>query len=223
MNVGKIIERGLTAFIPIYDNGNITKVFTVDGMEILVRKTCRTVLRNFARFYGVDLVAIREQYGALINKRLGIPIPMSAKILLIPVKVRNNPLGKNDGTLGYINFREIKQIEDAKNGRCLVMFQYNKNLTIMVSSATMKEYLKNAKLVENHYLKQHFCGSREELNRTYKNLQEPSVSYIHGISPSGNDEKGSTLESIENEGLSRDYLIKLLIDTILMLKNQVME
>ena len=58
MNVEEILETGLAAMVPVYEEGNVTKVFARDGTVFLIRKTCKTVLKNLARFYGVDLAAI---------------------------------------------------------------------------------------------------------------------------------------------------------------------
>lgn len=57
MNVEDVFNNGLTALLPVYDDGNVTRVFTHNGEQALVRKTCKTVLKNLARFYGVDLAA----------------------------------------------------------------------------------------------------------------------------------------------------------------------
>ena len=113
-------------------------------------------MKNLARLYGVDLVAARRYYGSCINKKQGIPIPFTANLLLIPVKVREYPLGKNDGTLGYMNFQEIKEVGDAEDGKCRIIFHSNQELSVLVKSGTMKEYMKNARLVEIIYLNRHF-------------------------------------------------------------------
>jgi hypothetical protein len=234
MKVEKMVEKGLAAFIPVYEDGNVTKVFTGNGEQIVVRKTCRTVLKNLARFYGVDLVAIREKYGKPINKKQGVPIPMITNLLLIPVKVRKNPLGENDGTLGYVNFREIKEVADGEGGNCHITFQCDKGLLVLVSRATMREYMKNARLVESLYFNQHFRGYEAGINMAWGNLQEPGDKYIPRVfptektpqeNPSAEPDGRARLFPEEtsfhhNEILLREYLLKLLIEIIHMQKNQ---
>jgi len=234
MDIEDILKNDLAAFFPVYETGNVTRVFTGNGMQILVRRTCRTFLKNLARFYGVDLVAAREHYGRFINKKLGVPIPMTANLLLIPVKVRKNPLGKNDGTLGYMNFREIKQIADGKNGKCRITFQCDESLLVMVSQATMREYMKNARLVESLFLNQHFQGCEAGMNRACGHLQELGGKYTARIFPPEKSSQGNLSAEPEeraqlfpqenslqhNEILLREYLLKLLIEIIRMQKNQ---
>lgn len=234
MKVEKMVEKGLAAFIPVYEDGNVTRIFTCDGQQILVRRTCRTVLKNLARFYGVDLVAVRERYGRSINKKQGVPIPMTTNLLLIPVKVRKNPLGENDGTLGYVNFREIKEVTDGEGGKCHITFQCDKDLLVLVSRATMNEYMKNARLVESLYLYQHFGRYDAGANMAWGNLQEPGGKYIPRVFPTEKtpQENPSPERSgrarlfpgetsfHHNEILLREYLLKLLIEIIHMQKNQ---
>ena len=71
----------------------------------------------------MDLAALREFYGKAVNKKQGVPIPMTTNLLLIPVKARKNPLGENDGTFGYVNCKEIKYLNDAGSGGCRIIFQ----------------------------------------------------------------------------------------------------
>ncbi len=235
MDIEEILQNGLAAFLPVYEDGNVTRVFTGNGDQILVRRTCKTVLRNLARFYGVDLSAVREYYGSSINKKQGVPIPMTANLLLIPVKVRKNPLGENDGTLGYVNFREIKQVANGEDGKCYITFQCDKDLLVLVSQATMREYMKNARLVESLFLNRHFYGCEAAaVNSAWGNLQETGSKYTARIFP---PEKVPPEDlSIEAEGrapllprescfqynevLLREYLLKLLIEIIHMQKNQ---
>jgi len=196
MNVAEIVEKGLAAFLPVYDDGNVTQVLTSSGKQFLVRRTCKTVLKNLARFYNIDLTAAREHYGKAVNKKQGVPIPFASNLLLIPVKARKNPLGENDGTLGYVNYREIRDVEDGKEGSCHIIFKCDKELEVLVSKDTMKEYIKNAQLVESCFLNRHFDGS----NGANKNNEQ---------------------KSIENdEAQLRDYLLKLLLEIIYMQKNQ---
>lgn len=201
MNVEDVFNNGLTALLPVYDDGNVTRVFTHNGEQALVRKTCKTVLKNLARFYGVDLAATRSYYGRIINKKQGVPIPMTANLLLIPVKVRENPLGENDGTLGYLNFQEIKQVTDGDGGHCHIAFKCNKDLLVLVSHTTMKEYMKNARLVENLYLSRHFQG--------FEGAHKPSSAFHE-----------SEAKYITDEAFLREYLLELLLEIIRKQKNQ---
>lgn len=225
MDVAELVNEGIAAFFPIYDGGNVTCVLTRSGKQLPIRRTCKTVLKNLARFYNIDLTAIREYYGKAVNKKQGVPIPMTTNLLLIPVKARKNPLGENDGTFGYVNFREIKQLADGAGGSCHIIFQSDKKLEVLVSKVTMKEYVKNAQLVESIFLNRHFDGYKGA-NKSWGKLNEYKDKYIATL----NEEKGLLSDaesSCENEeDLLREYLLKLLLEIIHLIhkqKNQAAE
>jgi len=199
MDVAELVHEGLAAFIPVYDEGNVTHVITKKGKRFPIRRTCKTVLKNLARFYNVDLASIREYYGRAVNKKQGVPIPITTNLLLIPVKARKNPLGENDGTLGYVNFREIKQLEDGDGGCCRIIFQSDTKLEVAVSTVTMKEYIKNAQLVESIFLNRHFEG----LGNTNRYGPPSNASF-----------------SENDEDALREYLLKLVLETIHLIQKQ---
>jgi len=158
MVIEDILDLGVAAILPVYDAGNTTRLIASDGTEMADPRTCRTVLRNFARIYGIDLPAVRESYGSAINKRHAVPIPFGANMVLIPVKIREKPLGENDGTFGYVNFGEIRQVDGAGSRSSRIVLKCGKSVDIPVSRATVLEYMKNARLVENLYMDRHFHG-----------------------------------------------------------------
>lgn len=159
MKLDGILDMGLGAILPIYERGNVTKVISRDGSKFIDKRTLKTVLKNIARFYSVDLRATRKQYGKFVNKRHSIPLPLAADLILIPVKVREKPLGKNDGTLGYVNFFEIVQVEDKVNSSSSIILKSGDNIITLLGHATILEYVKNARLVEKLYLSRHFHGT----------------------------------------------------------------
>lgn len=185
-----VLDMGLAALLPVYDGGNVTRLITSGGEQIIDPRTPRTVIRNLARIFGVDLAAIREQYGKPLNKRNIIPLPFAADFVLIPVKVRQQPLGQNDGTLGYVVFREIVRVEKVDNKSSSIILKSGVAIPTVVSEATVKEYIKNARLVENLYMSRHF----------------PKAKAVH-------ENEGIYGEEIVLKGL-REYLIKLLIKVL---------
>lgn len=150
------VKRGIAAMLPVYNGGNVTKIITADGQEIIDRKTCRTVLRNIAQIYNVDLSAIRRHYRKPLNKKLGVPIPLSMDILLIPIKFRKKPLGANDGTLGYVNLGQIQGVMPEGRTTSLINLKSGVVIRSLVSRNTVLEYIKNARLVKNLYINKHF-------------------------------------------------------------------
>ena len=45
----EVIEKGIAAMLPVYDRGNVTKLITIDGDEIINKRTCRTCLLYTSR------------------------------------------------------------------------------------------------------------------------------------------------------------------------------
>jgi len=210
MDMAKLMTEDLAAFFPVYDGGNVTWVITRSGREFPVRRTCKTVLKNLARFYNVDLAATRDYYGRAVNKKQGVPIPMTAKLLLIPVKVRKKPLGENDGTLGYVNFREIKELRGAAGGCCRIILENDRELEVHLSPATMREYMKNARLVESIFLKRHFEGYKlEDANKYMAELPEQYNMLQEAEGLAENDEDPL-----------REYLLKLFLELVQLIRRQ---
>lgn len=151
----EVTRAGLAAILPVYKNGNVTKLITYDGKERIDVRTCRTVLKNIARIYGADLTALRKMYGRPLNKSYSIPIPFSLDMVLMPIKVRKKPLGNNDGTLGYINYNHIETLKNRENGNCQILLKNGLFINTEVKKSTVKEHMKNARFVQNLYREKH--------------------------------------------------------------------
>ncbi|RJX28441.1 MAG: Abi family protein [Dethiobacter sp.] len=70
-----------------------------------------------ARFYRLDLAAVRRHTGRLLGLRHHIPLPLADGLVLLPVKVRQAAaLGEN--TAGYVNLLQVKSVEavERRNG-----------------------------------------------------------------------------------------------------------
>ncbi|ADL07251.1 hypothetical protein [Thermosediminibacter oceani] len=158
-----LIKAGIAAVVPVYEAGagNVTLVITSDGKEHLIGNTTRTVIRRIARAYGVDLAAVRENYGRAVNRRNYVPVPLSPSLILIPVKFRERPLGENDGTVGYLSYYEIRDIEE--NGSfCRVLLACGKWLRVLLGKATLLEYMKDARLIAGIYEEKHRVAAKAE-------------------------------------------------------------
>jgi hypothetical protein len=152
----EVVQRGIAAMLPVYDGGNVTRLITNSGEQIIKKRTCKTVLKRLARLYGVDLPAVRQLYRKPLNKKLSIPIPLGMDILLIPLKFREKPLGANDGTLGYVNFEQIGRVVSEDKSTPLINLKSGVVVRPLVSKDTVLEYMKNARFVKKLYVKRHF-------------------------------------------------------------------
>ncbi|HHW02455.1 MAG TPA: hypothetical protein GXX35_06560 [Thermoanaerobacterales bacterium] len=245
MVLDDFLELGVAAILPIYESGNVTRLVACDGTEMTDKRTCRTVLKYFARIYGIDLPAIRESYGRAINKRHAVPVPFGANMILIPVKIRKKPLGENDGTFGYVNFREVHGVEDAGGRASRIVLRCGKTVDILASRATVLEYMKNARLVENLYMHRHFHGNVEapsvagcgaagydavkaknaETTAKYDTFY-PASKQGDGLLREGSEdlrfllENGLLQEDTQlHDDLLRVYLLELLVKVLLQRKN----
>ncbi|MGB9812767.1 MAG: competence protein ComK [Thermovenabulum sp.] len=148
-NFEKYINQGIAAIIPVYqkDLGNASLLILKSGEEILVKKTVKTLISKMARHFGKDVALLRNEYGKAVNKRNGVPLPLSSNYIMIPVKFREKPHSLNDGTLGYISFYEIERVKEKDKKRSIVSFKSGKEVDVFLSTATINSYLKDARLI----------------------------------------------------------------------------
>ncbi|MCR4431011.1 MAG: hypothetical protein NUV45_08355 [Tepidanaerobacteraceae bacterium] len=233
MVIEDMLELGMAAMLPVYEGGNATRLIASDGTEMMDSRTCRTVLKYFARLFGIDLPAVRESYGRAINKRHAVPIPFGANMILMPVKIREKPLGENDGTLGYVNFKEVLQVEDESGRSSRMVLRCGKAVDILASRATVLEYMKNARLVESLYMDRHFHGVSAGCKGTGSDAAEVKDASFYSplrqeqdlVRESREDlrflqEKGFLQENPQDhDDLLRIYLLELLVRALLQRKN----
>ncbi len=148
------IKNRLAAMIPYYDRqgANATLIYTTDGEIIADRRTVKWNLRRLARLFGADLQAVRQNYGSYLGCRQGIPLPLSAGLVLISLKTRL-PVGKNDGCYGYINVTAVDDIcpdSDCRD-RCVIRLAGEQNLTCFYSCRTVRSKMRLAKIARDYY------------------------------------------------------------------------
>ena len=148
-NFEALINEGIAALIPIYekDQGNTSIVVLKNGKEIRENRTVKALISRMARHFGKDLTLIRKEYGRVIHRRNGVPLPLSSFYIMIPVKFREKPFSLNDGTLGYVSFYEIEKVKEKDKKRSLILFRCGKEVEVYLSISTVNSYLKDAKLV----------------------------------------------------------------------------
>ena len=201
-----VLGKGLAAIMPVYENGNVTRLVDSNGLDMVDQRTCRTVLKNLAGIYGIDLTSVRHSYGLAINKKNSVPLPFAVDLVLIPVKMRENPLGKSDGTLGYVNFKEIDEVVYTDDKGCDVLLKSGIMVRVFVSKPTMQDYVKNAQIVESIYVDRHFKTSTRDLSPS--KVKEECSSYVNKN------------EYICDEAYFRRYLLELLREILKLQKDQ---
>ncbi len=148
------VKDRLAALIPCYDRqgGNATLIYTTGGEIIPDRRTVKWNLRRLARLYSVDLQAIRQNYGSYLGCRQGVPLPFSAGLVLVPLKIRS-PVGKNDGCYGYINVPAVDSIcpDGDCRGRCVIALAGGYSLTCLYTCRTVQNKIRLAKIALDYY------------------------------------------------------------------------
>ncbi|KEO83306.1 hypothetical protein [Tumebacillus flagellatus] len=145
--------RELAVLAPVYveGGGDMTRVELTDGEGWLDPRPVPAVLKGIARYYGVDLTAVRERYGDILGKRLHVPLPFSPRLVLIPLKMRTPRVAK-DGTTGYVAAHSIAQIQGGPSPTsCRVRMAGGKTWTCLQSADFAEQQVRHAKIVQTFY------------------------------------------------------------------------
>lgn len=114
----KILERKepIAALIPSYekDLGNATRLLLVKGQEILYPQSVDSLLRSLCSYYALHLRLIRRKQQSLLNCKYYTPLPLHKNLLLFPIKTRV-PKIKNDSSIGYINYYQVKRMDYSRS------------------------------------------------------------------------------------------------------------
>jgi len=154
------IKQGICALIPAYgeNGGNHTRILLVNGEERVEERMVKTVLRDIAAFYQMDVGLIRRKYGELLGIRNGIPLPFTPEQVWVPFKVRQ-PVGANDGAFAYISF---DWIEDAfsPEGKTKIKLRNGVEIPLLESIRCFDTRMKNARIIREQFTA-FFCSVQE--------------------------------------------------------------
>jgi hypothetical protein len=143
----------LAMLMPVYveGGGDMTKIVLRDGTSWLDPRPVKAVLRQVVRYFGIDLTAVRERYGDILGRKLHVPIPLSAHLVLVPLKMRT-PRIQKDGTTGYIATHVVQRvIPDRASTRCKLEVQGNGRVECLQSSGFALQQLRNARIVQTFH------------------------------------------------------------------------
>ncbi|MEW5920957.1 MAG: hypothetical protein AB1796_08445 [Bacillota bacterium] len=91
-----------------------TQVFTLQGAHHDLR-SLPWLVEVLARFYRLDLAAVRRHTGRLLELSHHIPLPLAEGLVLLPVRVcQAVALGEN--TTGYVNLSQVESVEAVGGG-----------------------------------------------------------------------------------------------------------
>ncbi|HAP31989.1 MAG TPA: hypothetical protein DCQ14_02895 [Firmicutes bacterium] len=106
----RYLEEGVVALLPVYreEGAGETQVLTLRGTY----RDCRSLswlVELLARFYGLDLAAVRRRAGRQLELRHHILLPLAEGLVLLPVKVRKAGI-PGETTTGYVNLLQVEKV-----------------------------------------------------------------------------------------------------------------
>ena len=142
----------LAMLIPVYvpDGGDMTKVVLRTGETWHDPRPVPAVLKGIARYFGVDLTALRERYGEILGKRLNVPLPLSPHLVLAPLKMRQ-PCVPKDGTTGYVAARYVERVMPHGEGTGCRILCGAVQAECLQSAEFARQQLRHARIVQAFY------------------------------------------------------------------------
>ncbi len=107
-NVESYLQEGLLAVVPVYDDGYCSAVITLKGRHREAR-TVLTLIKGIAQNYSLDLSMLRRRSGQRLGIKYHVALPMTEKLVLLPVKVRS-AAALGELTNGYVNMDQVAEI-----------------------------------------------------------------------------------------------------------------
>ena len=155
----------IVAIKPFYnpDGGNFTLVYTKKGVKFEERLRLKTVLKKIVSFYGFEPAALRKKYSQLLGSRQNVPLPLTASLVLVPLKMRK-PHFEQDGVTGYVNACAVEAVKAAsplsENGeshdeasyQCLVCMAGGSSLLSLYSAKNTNKRLQAGRQALMHHL-----------------------------------------------------------------------
>lgn len=146
----RALKNRLIAVIPKYiaNQGNCTIIYTEEEKPLILENTITTVMKRIGRHHMVDLDAMKERNGKLINASYPVPINLNDDVF-IPIKVRK-PFGKNDKSFGYVNLEYIENTKQ-ENNYTLILLINNTEIKCLFRKETLNKHISNGTLIKRYY------------------------------------------------------------------------
>jgi len=148
-----IVDEGLACLVPEYLKavGNVTRVVSIKGEDIVEKKSVKSILRRLARIYAVDIISLRSKYGKIIGQKNIVPLPFSSELILVPFKTRT-PMAPWDGTIGYISYSQIEKIKEDSEDGVIIALKCGLSIKALCRKATAEKHLRDAGVVCRAYM-----------------------------------------------------------------------
>lgn len=160
--------QNINCLVPIYDEfgGNSTEVWLEGGKKLLIPTKTKTVLKNLAKVFAVDIPQLKRKYGVLIGKKVSTPLAFHPDLILIPLKCRE-PLAKDEGAIGYIVYSKVAGCFVGENKRTIIKFRDGNQLECLQGISSANLNIAQAEIIARECRKnlQTVAQEKEELYR----------------------------------------------------------
>ncbi len=139
MNIRLLLLEGILAVVPEYlpDFGNATTVYTRKA-TYLDAPLPRTIFRNIAAHYGIDLRTSRAPLAERFHIVKNVPYVFDSDNIFFAVRTRL-PVAKNDGASSYVNAAAIVGVSGDT-----ITFDTDETLTVLESQRSVETSLARA-------------------------------------------------------------------------------
>jgi len=150
--------QSIVALEPCYgpEGGNSTRIYTRQGDVIQDNRRLKTILARMLKFYGYDLVELRNNYKNYLGCGQCVPLPISHQLALVSLKMRQ-PLVENDGASGYVSVTDIVKINEEESSgsvepiKCRLYLNGGSIVPCCFTRQVVEKRLNQGRLALDHY------------------------------------------------------------------------
>lgn len=171
-NIEELVSKEIIAVLPLYKEGNSTKIITNKQNEEYIYKSIKTFITLLARYFMIDLSSSRQYYGKIIGSTNIVPLPFDKDNIFVPLKIRK-AISKNDGSFGYFNIGFIKDIIE-KNNKVYISLEKGYCIEVLQGIDSARKNLRNGYIIKQAYYKRAGVNIMEEQG-VYGELNKPAT------------------------------------------------
>ncbi len=150
------VEEGLVALVPVYDQDCRSKVITLKGHHREPRSV-RWLIEKLAACYSLNLSGLRQRYGAILNVKHHVAVPIKSDLIMLPFKLRQVRV-PGDITMGYISLLQIAEVMPLPEGEpgpwlSVISFKNGESIKTLNHPETIRERLRQGEIVRSDFLK----------------------------------------------------------------------
>ncbi|MBZ4653347.1 MAG: hypothetical protein JG781_686 [Peptococcaceae bacterium] len=153
----------ILCLIPFYDTngGNSTQMLLEEGKELVIQRRTKTVVKDLARIFAVDVAAMKERCGPYLGRKSSTPLPLRPDFILLPVKMRV-PLAKDEGAWGYVVLQKIEACGKLAEGQSQIIFRNGTKIKCLQKVSSIRLLMAQAQLLKSQLNHIFYYTVREE-------------------------------------------------------------